>query len=140
MFESESYLDRHLKLRHGNEFRPNATRCLATLCPLLHCDYFAHVSSASNDCHDAPARLEKIQCEVLMHKCFPSTESAEAAALYAFARQTLCEAHVCDAMERQRVLRDLDRRVRPKRFLYDLYAMIIILSVVVYWTVLLCRP
>ena len=87
-----------------------------------------------------PTRTEKIQCEVLMHKCFPSTESAEAAALYAFARQTLCEAHVCDDMERQRVLRDIDHRMqRPKRFLYDLYAMIIILSVVVYWTMLLCR-
>jgi len=83
-FVDEFYLDRHMDNKHESELPPNATVCLADLCPMFGCnsnssnrgkiegnrDYYGNQFTTMAKCTDSEVEKSRYKCELIARRCF----------------------------------------------------------------------
>jgi hypothetical protein len=91
-FVNEFYLDRHMSNKHDDKLSPNATVCLADLCPIFGCntntyarnrdkkdiysEYKANKFMSMEKCTDSEVEKSRYKCELIARRCFSSDDSA----------------------------------------------------------------
>ena len=94
-------MDKHMDRFHAAEVDPSASACLADLCDILHCDWFAAAQRGGTDalqrapCHTTSMQRTRERCQDVAHQCFPPHFGGAAEALHAFMHSSFCQAATC---------------------------------------------
>jgi hypothetical protein len=101
-FRGEKVIDAHMAAHHADQLDPSSSDCLADLCGLLHCNFFAaHRAGRSQHhskhapCHAPTAQRLRARCQDVAHACFPPHLNRAAESLHAFVQASFCEAATC---------------------------------------------
>lgn len=145
VFRGELFIDKHMDNKHAEETKPEATACLADMCGILHCDFFAAYKTGGVSalrhlpCHIATMEKNKMQCEDVVHRCFPPHKGRTVAGLHAYMMSNFCAAATCRWKEREQLLKPLAKERNGKQFLWSMLVWATLITVAAVYAVLACR-